>query len=60
LLARFLLLDKAVRAHVFHRTVEAIKACNVDSDQGELQTLIDNAVRDVRAKRRAKAKADKA
>jgi hypothetical protein len=53
-------IEQAVRAHVFHRTVQDIKARNADTDAGDLQALIDNAVHEVRAERRAKAKADKA
>jgi len=43
--------------HVFHRAVEDVKARNADAEPGELQTLIDATVREVRAERRAKAKA---
>ncbi|HXM41032.1 MAG TPA: ribbon-helix-helix domain-containing protein [Bryobacteraceae bacterium] len=50
-------IEQAVRAHVFHRAVEDIKARNADTDPDELQTLIDNTVREVRAERRAKARA---
>jgi hypothetical protein len=53
-------IEEAVRWRVFHRTVQAIKAHNVDTDPDELQSLIDDAVREVRADRRAKEKADKA
>jgi hypothetical protein len=53
-------IEQAVRAHVFHRTIQDIKARNADTDPGDLQALIDNAVREVRADHRAKAKADKA
>ena len=52
-------IEQAVRAHVFHRTVQDIKARNADTDPGDLQALIDNAVHEVRAERRATAKADK-
>jgi hypothetical protein len=57
-LSRFI--EQAVRAHVFHRTVQDIKARNADTDPDELGALIDNTVREVRAERRAKEKADKA
>jgi hypothetical protein len=50
-------IEQAVRAHVFHSVVEDIKARNADADPDELQTLIDATVREVRAERRAKAKA---
>ena len=53
-------IEEAVRWHVFHRTVQDIKARNADTDPDELQALIDDAVREVRAERRAKRKADKA
>ena len=49
-------IEQAVRAHVFHRTVQDIKARNADTDPGELQTLIHKTVREVRAERRAKRK----
>jgi len=52
-------IEPAVRAHVFHRTVQDIKARNADTDPDELQSVIDNTVREVRAERRAKGKADK-
>ena len=45
---------------MFHRTVQDIKARNADADPDELQGIIDEAVREVRAERRAKGKADKA
>jgi hypothetical protein len=47
-------IEQAVRAHVFHRTVEDIKARNAGTDPDEMQALIDDAVREVRAERRAK------
>ncbi len=53
-------IEEAVRAHIFHRTVQDIKAHNADSDPEELQALIDDTVREVRAERRAKRKAEKA
>ena len=53
-------IEQAVRAHVLHRTVQDIKARNADTDPDELQALIDNTVREVRAERRAKEKADRA
>jgi hypothetical protein len=51
--------EQAVPAHVFDRTVQDIKMENADTNPDELQTLIDNAVREVRAARRSKCKADK-
>ncbi|HCC58900.1 MAG TPA: hypothetical protein DEQ47_16890 [Solibacterales bacterium] len=53
-------IEQAVRAHVFHRTVQDIQARNADTDPEDLQVLIDKAVREVRAERRARTKADKA
>ncbi len=53
-------IEEAVRWRVFHRTVQDIKAQNADADTDELQGLIDNAVREVRAERGAKGKARKA
>jgi hypothetical protein len=53
-------IEQAVRAHVFHRSVQDIKTRNADTDPDELQALVDNAVREVRAERRAKMKIDKA
>jgi hypothetical protein len=52
-------IEQAVRAHVFHRTIQDIKARNADTDPEELQNLIDKAVRGVRAERRRKRKAGK-
>jgi Ribbon-helix-helix domain len=53
-------IEEAVRWRVFHRRVQDIKARNADTDQEELQSLIDDAVREVREEKRAKGKADKA
>ena len=53
-------IEEAVRWHVFHRSVQDIKARNADTDPDELQSLIDHAVHEVRSERRAKQKADKA
>lgn len=47
-------IEQAVRAHVFQRTVQDIKARNVETDPAELQALIDEAVREVRAEKRSK------
>jgi hypothetical protein len=52
-------IEQAVRAHVFHCTVQDIKTRNAATDPDELQSIIDNAVRDVRAERRAKRKSGK-
>ncbi len=53
-------IEHAVLAQVFHRTVQDIKARNADTDPAELQAIIDEAVREVRAERLSKVKADKA
>ena len=53
------LVEHGVRARVFHRTVQDIKARNAGTDPDEMQALIDEAVLEVRAERNAKAKADK-
>jgi len=53
-------IEQAVRSHVFHCTIQDIKARNADTDPDELKALIDSSVREVRAERRARAKADKA
>lgn len=45
---------------MFHRTVQDIKARNADTAPGELQRIIDDAVREVRDDRRAKGKVDNA
>jgi hypothetical protein len=52
-------IEEAVRWRVFHRTVQDIKANNADTDSVDLQSLIDEAVREVRAERRANVKPDK-
>ena len=53
-------IEQAVRAHVFHRTVQDIKARNAGTDPDELQALVDTAVLEVRAERRANGKPDRA
>ena len=42
-------IEEAVRAQVFHRTIQDIKARNADTDPDELQSIIDQAVQEVRA-----------
>jgi hypothetical protein len=49
-------IEEAVRWRVFHRTVQGIKDQNADTDPGELQGLIDDALREVRTERRGKRK----
>lgn len=45
-LARFI--EDAVRRQVFHRVVDDIKAHNASADPEELQSIIDDAVMEVR------------
>ena len=47
-------IEEAVRWRVFHRTIQEIKARNVDTDPEELVRLINEAVRSVREERSAK------
>jgi hypothetical protein len=49
-------IEEAVRWRVFHRTVRDIKARNAKANPEELQRIIDEAVREVRTKRRIKKK----
>ena len=48
--------EDAVRWSVFQRTIEDIKARNADADPVEIQHLVDEAVGEVRAERRARVK----
>jgi len=48
-------IEEAVCWRVFHRTVQEIRERNADADPDELQRLIDETVREVRAERYAKA-----
>lgn len=52
-------IEDAVRWRVFHRTVRDIKSRNADTSPEELQRIVDDAVREVRAVRRDKRKARK-
>jgi hypothetical protein len=55
-------IEQAVRAHVFHRTVQDIKSRNADADPDQLQAIIDATVHEVRRERRIRKtmrKADK-
>ena len=52
-------IEQAVRAQVFHRTVQDIKVRNAGTDPDEIQALVDDAVREVRAERSAKGKSHK-
>jgi hypothetical protein len=49
--------QQSVRAHAFHRTVQDIKARNAGTNPNEIQALVDDAVREVRAERSAERKA---
>ena len=53
-------IEEAVRWRVFHRTIQDIKGRNADADPDEVQSIIDEAVREVRVDRGAHEKADKA
>jgi hypothetical protein len=53
-------IEEAVRWRIFNRTVQEIKARNADADPDELQAIVDGALREVRAQRSTKRKADKA
>ena len=45
---------------VFQCTIHDIRASNADADPHEIQRVVDDAVSEVRAERRAKRKAEKA
>lgn len=49
-------IEDAVRWRLFSREIRAIKARNAQMDPGELQNLIDETVREVRAGRRSKVR----
>ncbi len=53
-------IEEAVRWRVLQRTIQDIRARNADADPDEIQRIVDEAVSEVRAERRAKQKADKA
>jgi hypothetical protein len=53
-------IEEAVRWRVFNLTVQDIRERNADVDPGELQRIIDETVREVRAERYAKGKVKKA
>jgi hypothetical protein len=44
-------IEEAVRWHVFNRTVQEIRERNAGTDPEELQRIIDESVREVRAER---------
>jgi hypothetical protein len=47
-------IEDAVRAQVFHQTVQQIKSRNAHSDPEELQAVIDRAVKEVRTAKRSR------
>ena len=49
-------IEEAVRWRVFQRTVQDIKARNTEADPDEIERLVDEAVRELRAERRARLK----
>lgn len=53
-------IEEAVRRCVLQCTIQDIRTRNADADPDEIQRIVDEAVRDVRAERRAKSKAVKA
>ncbi len=53
-------IEEAVRWRILSRTVRDIKARNANANGNELQTIIDSAVREVRAERLTKKKRAKA
>ena len=52
-------IEEAVRWRILNRTVQDIKSRNANADPDELQAIIDGAVHEVRAERRAKRKPGK-
>jgi Ribbon-helix-helix domain len=53
-------IEEAVRWRVLQCTVQDIRARNADANPDELQSMIDEAVQEVRADQRAKGKPDRA
>jgi len=52
-------IEEAVRRRVLQCTIQDIRARNADADPDEIQRIVDETVREVRAERRAKEKAEK-
>jgi hypothetical protein len=52
-------IEDAVRWRIFNRTVQEIKSRNAAAAPGELQAIIDGAVREARAERHTKRKVNK-
>jgi len=53
-------IEEAVRRRVLQCTIQDIRVRNADADPYEIERIVDEAVKEVRAERRAKRKADKA
>lgn len=53
-------IEEAVRWRVFHRTIQDIKARNAGTNTDELERIVNDAVREVRAERHARGKRKKA
>ena len=53
-------IEEAVRRRVLQCTIQDIRARNADADPDEIQRIVDEAVSEVRAERRARETADKA
>jgi len=53
-------IEEAVRRRVLQCTIQDIRVRNADADPDEIQCIVDEAVREIRAERRTKEKADKA
>ena len=53
-------IEEAVRRRVLQCTIQDIRARNADAGPDEIQRIVDEAVSEVRAERRAKGTADKA
>ena len=52
-------IEDAVRWRVLQRTIEDIRERNAGADPDEIQCIVDEAVREVRAERRTKEHAEK-
>ena len=53
-------IEEAVRWRVLQCTVQDIRARNADADPDEIQRIVDEAVREVRADQRTKGKPNRA
>ena len=53
-------IEEAVRRRVLQCTIQDIRERNADADPDEIQRIVDEAVSEVRAERRAQGKANKA